>query len=234
MQRDSFWTVVMAAQASNLFLLQDLENSSRTAKLAPSDLSALRTVAGWIKSFVACPHKDLGRNGPVCPFVPEALERKSLWLASERIAGRSVADVVQVINGYKTQFLHAQPIDGEGANYKSLVVVFTDLSGDRAKDLFDDLLKHLAVPSYAEDGLVLGPFYQSNEATAIHNRGFRPFTAPVPFLLMRHAVISDWKFFLDDEDWFNRWAHRYGESAVQALAETLRRTNWRHTELAAR
>jgi hypothetical protein len=36
-----------------------------------------------------------------------------------------------------------------------------------------------------------------------------------------------WKFFLDDEEWLNLWARRYGESAVQALAEELRRLPWR-------
>jgi hypothetical protein len=25
---------------------------------------------------------------------------------------------------------------------------------------------------------------------------------------MRHGVTSDWKFFLDDEEWLNFWAHR--------------------------
>ena len=73
----------------------------------------------------------------------------------------------------------------------------------------------------------MGGFYESNEGTAIYNRSFRPFMSPVPFLLMRHAVISDWKFFLDNDDWLNRWAHRYGESAVRALAEELRRLPWR-------
>jgi hypothetical protein len=175
---------------------------------------------------VTKPHKDLGRDGPVCPFVPEAMQRKTLWLASEHIAGRSVADVVQLVNGYKTQLLQ-QPFHGEGVNYTSIVVVFTDLSADRAKGLFDDVLKQLAVPSYVEDGLVMGGFYESNEATAIYNRSFRPFTPPVPFLLMRHAVTSDWKFFLDNDDWLNRWAHRYGESGVRALAEELRRLPWR-------
>jgi hypothetical protein len=47
---------------------------------------------------------------------------------------------------------------------------------------------------------------------------------------MRHAVITDWKFFLDSEGWLNKWARRFGESAVQALAEELRRTNWRRLE----
>jgi hypothetical protein len=217
----------MVAQTAKLYLLEDLDDASQTKPLATSDLAALRTVADWIKRFVARPHQDLGRDGPVCPFVPEALERKTLWLAAEPIAGRRVADVVQRIHGYKTPFLHAQPINGDGAKDKSLVVVFTDLSADRAKGLFDDVLEALAVPSYVEDGLVMGGFYETNEGTAVYNRSFRPFRSPVPFLLMRHAVISDWKFFLDHDDWLNRWAHRYGESAVQALAEELRRLPWR-------
>jgi hypothetical protein len=217
----------ISGQTSNLFLLEDLGDASKTRQLAKGDLAALRTVADWMKSFVARPHKDLGRDGPVCPFVPEALERKTLWLSAEHIADRSVPDVVQLIRGYKTQLLHAQPIDGDGANLKVIVVVFTDLPADRAQGLLDDVVQHLAVPSYVEDGILFGPFYEGNQGTAIHNSSFRPFQSPVPFLFLRQGVISDWKFFLDNEDWLNRWAHRYGESGVRVLAEELRRLPWR-------
>jgi hypothetical protein len=215
------------ALTRNLFLLEDLEGVSRTRKLSEGDRNALHAVADWIKTFVTRPHKDLGRAGPVCPFVPAALERKTLWLAPERIADQSVLDVVQLMSGYKRLFLDLQSSDGDDVNYKSMVVVFTDLPADRAKDLFDSVLQHLGVPSYADDGLVLGGFYEGNEGPAIYNPNLRPFAAPVPFLLMRHAVISDWKFFLDKEDWLNLWARRYGESAVQTLAEELRRLPWR-------
>src|SRR5262249_99504 len=98
---------------TNLFLLEDVDDVSRTMKLAQTDLNALHAVADWIKTFVAKPHKDLGRAGNVCPFVPGALERKVLWLAPEQIAERSAPDVVQLINGYKRLFLGAQPIDGD-------------------------------------------------------------------------------------------------------------------------
>jgi hypothetical protein len=81
----------MAAQTTNLFLLEDLEDSSRTRDLADGDLSALRAIADWIKTFVVKPHKDLGRSGTVCPFVPGSLERKVLWLAPEQIADRGRA-----------------------------------------------------------------------------------------------------------------------------------------------
>jgi hypothetical protein len=216
-----------AAQTTNLFRLEDLEDTTRTSELAEGDLAALHAVADWIKSFVIRPHKDLGRAGPVCPFVPGSLARGTLWLAPEKIADRNMPDVVELIAGYQRLFLDTQPTEGDDTTYKSFVVLFTDLPADRAKEFFDDLLQHLAVPSYVEHGFVVGGFYQGNEGTAVYNPSFRPFTSPVSFLLVRQAVISDWKFFLDDEDWLKLWARRHGENGVQALAEELRRLPWR-------
>jgi uncharacterized protein DUF6875 len=216
----------MPTQTSDLFLLEDLEDVGRTSELAESDLDALHAVADWIKAFVVRPHEDLGRAGPVCPFVPGALERKTLWLAPEQIAGRGVPHVVELVNGYKSLFLDAEPTAGDDTNYKVIVVVFTDLPADRAQGVFDDVLQQLAVPSYAEDGIVFGPFYQGNEGTAIYNSSFRPFQSPAPFLFVRQGVVTDWKFFLDNEDLLNLWARRFKESAVHALAEEVRRLPW--------
>ena len=216
-----------AETAGNLFLLEDLEDGSRTRELAESDLGALQAVADWMKTFVAKPHQDLGRAGPVCPFVPGSLERKTLWLAPEQIADRSVPAVVELMNGYIRRLLDAQPTDGDNTKYKTIVVVFADLPADRAQGVFDEILQQLAVPSYAEDGILFGPFYEGNEGTAIYNSSFRPFTSPVPFLFVRHGVISDWKFFLDNEDLLSLWARRFGESAVHTLAEELRQLPWR-------
>jgi hypothetical protein len=217
----------MPATTTDLFLLEDLEDVSRTSELARSDLEALQTVADWIKRFIIRPHTDLGRAGPICPFVPVSLERRTLWLAPAHVDDRSVADIVNLVNGYQRLFLGAHPTDGDDAIYKAIVVVFTDVSPDRAKAFFAEVLRDLAVPSYVNDGFVMGGFYEGNEAGAIYNVSFRPFTSPVPFLLVRGAVISDWKFFLDDEDWLTLWTRRNGASAVQVLAEELRRLPWR-------
>ena len=74
---------------------------------------------------------------------------------------------------------------------------------------------------------MFGPFYEGNEGTAIYNASFRPFQSPVPFLFLRRGVVGDWKFFLDDLEMVDHWARRFGESAVRALAEELRRLPWR-------
>lgn len=217
----------MPAQATKLFLLDDLEDAPGTSELARSDLDALRAVAGRITSFVARPHKDLGRAGPVCPFVPESLERRTLWLAPEQVGRRSVADVVDLVREYQRLFLDTRPTKGDAAIYKAIVVVFTDLSADRAKDFFESLLRDLAVPSYVDGGFVMGGFHEGNGGTAIYNSSFRPFTSPVPFLLIRQAVVSDWKFFLENETWLKLWAQRFGASGAEALAQELRRLPWR-------
>ena len=217
----------MPTRTTDLFLLEDLDDIGRTSELAQSDRDALYAVADWIKTFVVKPHANLGRPGPGCPFVPGSLEGKTLWLVPEHIADRGVPHVVELINGYKSVLLEADSTGGHDANYNVIVVVFTDLSPDRAQAVFDDVLQQVAVPSYVEDGIVFGPFYEGHEGTATYNASFRPFQSPVPFLFVRHGVISDWKFFLDNQDWLNRWAHRFGQSAVLALAEELRRLPWR-------
>jgi hypothetical protein len=89
----------MPATTTNLFLLQDLQDVSRTGQLAESDLEALQAVADWIKTFVVKPHQDLGRAGTVCPFMPGSLERKVLWLAPEQIADRGEPDIVELVSG---------------------------------------------------------------------------------------------------------------------------------------
>ena len=204
-------------QTTNLFLVEDLDDVSRTSELPQSDLDALQTVAAWIKSFIVRPHEDLGRAGPVCPFVPESLLRRTLWLAPEHVGGRIVPDVVDLVGGYQRLLLGARPTDGDDAIHKAIVVVFTDLSPDQAGGLFDNVLKDLAVPSYVDDGFVMGGSYEGNEAGAIYNSTFRPFTSPVPFLLIRQAVVSDWKFFLDDDAWLELWAQRHGGPAPRRL-----------------
>jgi hypothetical protein len=212
---------------TNRFLLEDLQDAERTRDLGGDDLHALRAIADWITTFVARPHKDLGRRGPVCPFVPGALERQMLGLAPEQTANRSAQEVFEIIEGYKTLFLRTAPTEGDGVDLKAFVVVFTDLAAERAKAYFDQVEQDIKTTSYAEDGVVMGEFYETNDGSAIYNPSFRPFTPPVPFLLMRQTVISDWKFFLDDDVWLDLWARRFGVAAVTALAEELRRLPWR-------
>ena len=151
----------MAVQIPTLYRLEDLENTDRTTGIADGDLRALRSVADWIRAFVVKPHQDLGRAGPVCPFVPEGLERGTVWLVPEHIVDRTVPDLVRLMNDYKEQLVDAEPTEGDGVQYKAIMIVLTDLSADRAPDyLNDDQVQGLKQPAYADDGVVLGEFHR--------------------------------------------------------------------------
>jgi hypothetical protein len=217
----------MPTQTTELFLLDDLGDPARTSGLAEGDRNALRAVGDWIETFVIRPHEQLGREGPVCPFVPGALERETLWLAPEQIRDGDVPEVVELMESYKKRFLDTGPTDGGETAYKVIAVVFTDLASDCAQVVFEGVLEQLAVPSYEQDGVIFGPFYDGNQGTALYNASFRPFQSPVPFLFVRHTVVSDWKFFVDDDVMLGLWAHRFGGSGALALAEELRGLPWR-------
>jgi hypothetical protein len=210
-----------------LLLPDDLHDAGTTSDLGATDRDALRAVSGWITDFVARPHKDLGRAGAVCPFVPGSLERGTLWLAAEHVTDLGVSEVVELMDGYKRLFLQVAPADSDDAIYKTIVVVFPDLPAERAGALFNDVLEQLAELSYEEDGIIFGPFYDGNDGTAVYNSDFRPFQSPVPFLFVRHTVLSDWKFFVEDDALLDRWARHFGPSATAALGEELRRLPWR-------
>jgi hypothetical protein len=223
----------MPTQTTELFLLEDLEDVGRS-ELAERDLAAFHAVAEWIKAYVIRPNKALGRDGPICPFVPGALERRTLWLALEHIGAGGAPEAVALMDGYRRLFLDTEPTEGDDAVYKVIVVIFTDLAAERAQGVFDGVLEQLALPSYAEDGIIFGPFYEGNQGGALYNSSFRPFQSPAPFLFVRNTVVSDWKFFLNDDDWFGLWARRFGESGARALADELRRLPWRAATAGAR
>ena len=198
----------------------------RPEEIEDTDRHAIESVSRWVTDFVACPHRDLGREGPVCPFIPGSLERRTLWFAPERVAHLDLAGVVEVMARYKRLLLEKAPAGDDDAIYATIIVVFPDLPAERAGALFTDVLSELAAASYEEDGVLFGPFYEGNEGTALHNPSFRPFQSPVPFLFVRHTVLDDWKFFLDDDAALDRWARHFGAAGTAALAEELRHLPW--------
>ncbi|MGY1603962.1 DUF6875 domain-containing protein [Geodermatophilus sp. SYSU D00815] len=211
---------------SSTTLLLPLHELEGARGLGDRDREALAAVADWITSFIVRPHAELGRPGSVCPFVPRSLDRRSLWLAPERVGDGGPPHVIELMNAYKRRLLEVGATRGDGSADDVIVVVFPDLPAHRAQPLFDEVLRQVAVPSYVEDGIVFGPFYDGHQGTAIYNSDFHPFRSPVPFIFVRHGVLDDWKFFLDQEDWFGHWARRFGGSAAHALAEELRRLPW--------
>src|SRR5688500_4617649 len=126
----------MASQTTQLLLPEDLEDDETTGHLLAEDRQAVLSVSRWVRDFIACPHRDLGRDGTVCPFTPGPLKRRTLWFAPEHVTDLDVAGVVELMAGYRRLFLEKAPLENDDAIYKTIIVVFTDLPAERAGALF--------------------------------------------------------------------------------------------------
>jgi len=202
----------MPARRENLYLLQDLAIYPKTKRLSNDELQALRKIADWTRDFVSRPHVNLGREGPVCPFVPPAIENNTLWLAVEHVDGLSELEVAVLLNSYKELFLSLHPREEEVgtdiAARKTILIIFCDLEEDKASNYVDGIQRALK-DGFVRQGLMLGEFHIRSESPGTHNENFFPLQSPLPMLVIRHMVVTDWRFLYTKPEWVQAWLARF-------------------------
>ncbi len=125
------------------------------------------------------------------PLHAHVVERQTTRLASERIGDGNASDVVEVMSSYQRRLLGADPHGA--ARPITMSSPSSPRLSRRAQGVLDEVLDEIAARRTPGDGIVSGPVFGDNRATAIHDDGFRPFRSPVPFLVVGHGVVSDWE-----------------------------------------
>jgi len=152
----------------------------------------LAEILGWVRSFLARPNPELGRTGPVCPYVPTALSLDTIWCALVPGAVTDPAHLAAVIGEYRDLFLSLEPRQLPEAMNKAILIVFPDL-GEGGAAVVDEVQRELK-PRFVETGLMLGEFHGANESPGLRNPDFRPLRSPIPMLAIRHMVETDLPF----------------------------------------
>jgi prolyl-tRNA editing enzyme YbaK/EbsC (Cys-tRNA(Pro) deacylase) len=209
----------------SLVELSDLEQDPPPEWIA-GNLSPLRQVVAWAEEYLCKPHPELGREGPVCPFVQMAM-RKGLFLLSV-CRGRDLDQpaIRQRIMRLRDRFLALPPQTGSEAAFKTVLILFPDLHPDDLLRLIESTQQELK-PGYVEKGLMIGEFHPGPPRKAgLWNPDFRPLKSPVPMLVIRHMVPTDFAFLRDERRLVEIYLERYGRSvpahlrgAVQEAAE---------------
>jgi hypothetical protein len=146
----------------------------------------------WIRQFLARPHKELGRPGPVCPFVPGAMVQDTIWLARVDLGSGDREAIKKTVARYRQQFLDLEPKSGDMVMMKAIMVVFPNLSADDAT-MVDEIQAELK-PEFVAEGLMIGEFHERNEGEGLRNPNFRPLRSPIPSMAIRFMVDSDLPF----------------------------------------
>ncbi|PYC87632.1 hypothetical protein C7C46_03690 [Streptomyces tateyamensis] len=179
----------------------DLEPASPGSTLPPAVAAradALRSVLDWARTYLTEPHPDLGRAGPVCPFVGSSLREERFHLAVRPGRPADRAAVAEAVALHREWFLLLAPPGTPRAQSTTILVVFPDLPSSEAPELIDRTQLDLKT-AFVEDGLMLGQFHDlPPEQPGLWNPDFRPLRSPLPMLVIRHMVPTDLPFLVED------------------------------------
>ena len=180
-----------------------------TDAAAPAPVQA---IFDWARSYLSRPHPELGRPGPMCPYVPSALRSQLMWVAVQPGVPEDPAAVATSVGAYRQWFAELEPRTGPEAEMRTLLVLFPDLPRAAVPDLIDGTQATLK-PDFVADGLMIGQFHPTPpDQPGLWNPDFRPLHSPVPLLAMRAMVPSDLPFLVDDRDLFASYVRRFGEA----------------------
>jgi hypothetical protein len=163
------------------------------------------TVLQWARQYLGRPHSKLGRTGPVCPHVRQAIERDRFKVKYyDNLDGGDVAVLRQIVLQEARTFQQQYPRSAQDGLLSSVVLVFPEitlanfLTLDR---LHDELKTHLIV----RHGLMCSPFHPRSVKPSVSNSEFHVFRGPLPMFAIRYMDVRDIAFVGANASAFKRY-----------------------------
>lgn len=178
--------------------------------LSVTEIAQLATIVDWLREYVAKPHPEIGRTGPVCPFVPVSLRTGALRVVVHtEFDGSDPAALTALLRSYLTEFLATAPESTAQRRQRSVVIVLPSVPEERQLVLND---VHAAFKDeVVRAGAMLGQFYERCPERAVRNPEFLVSTGPVPCFAIRHMAPHDVLFLHDQPDWFALYHRRFAD-----------------------
>lgn len=170
----------------------------------------LAITGSWLSDFICQPSPDVGRPGPVCPFVGPSLQAGTLRV--EVRPGYSEADIPMIralISDMLTMFRETE-WQHSNPTMHALLLVLPDLP-QRSWSLLDEC-QCAVKPALAEQGLMLGQFHPECTEPAARNSDFLVARSPIPMLALRNMAFHDILFLHHDARCFNAYDQRFGSA----------------------
>lgn len=215
--------MLMWQDAPDLFLveLSDLRQDTPPARISDS-VEPLRQIVAWAEEYLCRPHPELGREGPVCPYVQIAMKKGLFYLTVCRGRDFGRDGIEGALMAYRDRFLRLEPQKGPEAALKTILILFPDLLPDDVPTLIEETQERLK-GSYVEKGLMLGEFHAGPPRKAgLWNTEFRPLRSPVPMLVIRNMVPTDFAFLHHDKGFVETYLSRYRDGVPAHLREEVR------------
>jgi ATP-grasp domain len=184
-------------------------HSRNDGLVSPRRLKLVQEVMRWTDRYLAEPHAQLGRNGPICPFIKRAVAEDRVFIAiHDEIDGRSRARLRSVLLDRTDELLERFPEALTHGTVFGVVIVFPNLPEYRAI-LLDKM--HAEMKSFLmARGVMLSPFHPRCQKPARWNPSFEVSRAPFAGLVIRHMAPHDIVFVSHNRKAFQGYRKRFG------------------------
>ncbi|HEX2133002.1 MAG TPA: hypothetical protein VHH15_15745 [Actinophytocola sp.] len=204
---------------------RDLDGDTLPEGLRPW-AEPLGDTLAWARQYLCEPHPELGRKGNVCPFADGALSRDTFYLTV--CAGKPAGpeEIADTVSHYRDWFLDLSPRTGSGAQFKTILVLFPELTRPDLPVI--DAAQRLLKAAYVARGLMIGEFHDGPpDKAGLWNAEFRPLRSPVPLLAIRHMVATDFPFLSLDDDHVAAYLQLFGDRVPPHLRGQVRQASSR-------
>ncbi|HSI49719.1 MAG TPA: YbaK/EbsC family protein [Ideonella sp.] len=176
---------------------------------------AAEVIAHWARDYLCAPHPELGRNGPMCPFVPVALMKKLMFATVYENDDLDIDAIKVILLREMERFIELDPVSGNEAQLKSLMVLFPRVAETQVGELIEAAQADLQL-HFVPNGLMVGEFHAGPpDKRGLWNPEFRPLYSPIPMLVIRHMVPTDILFLKDSPRLFHEYARIYGNAVPE-------------------
>lgn len=183
----------------------------------PTTLRApARSVIDWANSYLCAAHPELGRPGPVCPYMRAALRSGTARVAVRPGASPAADEVTATVLRFRDWFLELAAGMAD-PDLLTILIAFPDLPIGRAPELIDDVQDRLK-GAFVTEGLMLGQFHPGPpEQAGLWNEEFRPLESPIPLLAIRWMVAGDLSFLTGQDAYVRAYLTRFSDHVERRL-----------------
>ena len=158
----------------------------------------------WVDEYVTQPHPELGRDGPICPFVQRLAESGNIHVEVDDSLDGTDAAAMEARMRIALRDYEAMP----DRQWKALVVVFASVVGADVA-VVDDVQQALKLECVRK-GLMVGQFHPLSNEPGARNPEFLANRAPFAAIALRPMSHHDIVFLDRNPEMFREFDARFG------------------------
>lgn len=179
--------------------------------------SMIETVDSWLTEYITVHHPEIGRIGPICPFVAPARKNRTMEIRVRFVGQSPSVELIEEVAQSSMREYRLISWQGRNPMLRAMLIIFPDLRSEDTGLLDEAQIR--VKDAFVADGLMVGQFHENCQVTAARNPDFAVAKAPVPVLAIRAMALHDIFFLSERRHWFEKYRELFGKFYAPQFTE---------------